>query len=205
MRPNPSLNRRANGRPPGPAWRYAVRGTRYIFASPGLASCRCLPVSSNVRQHQMQTRVPPSLPLAFLAIWAVACIFAFLFASEPPVFEFAYFVLPLSAFVVPLCFSHLACRLANRGTSEQVGNTSSIALSAAAAAIGVVAYGLSFSVIARFLELPWRAGKFGGNLHRPRHVCSALLRPGRQPYSTCGICAAQIRSDQLSLRSLCNR
>lgn len=37
----------------------------------------------------------------------------------------------------------------------------SIALSAAAAAIGVVAYGLSYSVIARFLELPWRAGKFG--------------------------------------------
>lgn len=37
----------------------------------------------------------------------------------------------------------------------------SIALSAAAAAIGVVAYGLSFSVIARFLELPWRAGKLG--------------------------------------------
>jgi hypothetical protein len=109
----------------------------------------------------MQMRVPPSLPLAFLGIWAVACIFAFLFASVPPVFEFAYFVLPLSAFIVPLCFSHLACRLANRSTSEQVGNTSSIALSAAAAAIGVVAYGLSFSVIARFLELPWRAGKFG--------------------------------------------
>ena len=30
-------------------------GTRYIFASPGLASCRCLPVSSNVRRHWAAT------------------------------------------------------------------------------------------------------------------------------------------------------
>ena len=28
-------------------------GTRYIFASPGLASCRCRPLSSNVRPHEM--------------------------------------------------------------------------------------------------------------------------------------------------------
>lgn len=109
----------------------------------------------------MRLRMPPSLPLAFLAIWAVACIFAFLFASVSPVFEFAYFVLPLSAFVVPLCVSHLSCRLANRDKRELVENTPSFVLSATAAAIGVVAYGLSFSVIARFLELPWRAGKFG--------------------------------------------
>ncbi len=27
-------------------------GTRYIFASPGLASCRCRPLSSNVRPHK---------------------------------------------------------------------------------------------------------------------------------------------------------
>jgi len=27
-------------------------GTPYIFASPGLASCRCRPLSSNVRQHK---------------------------------------------------------------------------------------------------------------------------------------------------------
>jgi hypothetical protein len=109
----------------------------------------------------MQMRASPSLPLAFLAMWAVACIFSFRFASVSPVFEFAYFVLPFSAFVVPFCFAHISCRLANRGKSEQVEKTPSIVLSAAAAAIGVVAYGLSFSVIARFLELPWRAGKFG--------------------------------------------
>ena len=29
-------------------------GTRYIFASPGLASCRCRPLSSNVRQHKVR-------------------------------------------------------------------------------------------------------------------------------------------------------
>lgn len=109
----------------------------------------------------MRVHIPPSLPLAFLAIWAIACIFAFLFASVAPVFAFAYFVLPFSAFVVPLCVSHLSCRLANVDQSEPTESKRSIALSAAAAAIGVVAYGLSFSVIARFLELPWRAGKFG--------------------------------------------
>lgn len=109
----------------------------------------------------MRVRIPPSLSLAFLAIWAIACILAFLFASVSPVFEFAYFVLPFSAFVVPLCVSHLSCRLANGGQVEPTESKRSIALSAAAAAIGIVAYGLSFSVIARFLELPWRAGKFG--------------------------------------------
>ena len=29
-------------------------GTRYIFASPGLASCRCHPLNSNVRRHEYQ-------------------------------------------------------------------------------------------------------------------------------------------------------
>ena len=48
--PNPSLEARPNGRPPGPVWRYA-----YIFASPGLASCRWSRLSSNVR-HQNRVR-----------------------------------------------------------------------------------------------------------------------------------------------------
>ena len=45
--PNPSVEARPNGRPPGPVWRYA-----YIFTSPGLASCRRRPLSSNVRLHK---------------------------------------------------------------------------------------------------------------------------------------------------------
>jgi hypothetical protein len=58
LRPNPSLKRSANGRPPGPAWRYA-----YIFASPGLASCRRRPLSSNVRQRsQVVQQSHPSNP-----------------------------------------------------------------------------------------------------------------------------------------------
>lgn len=109
----------------------------------------------------MRIPIPPALPLAFLAIWAFACIFAFLFANVSAVFEFAYFVLPFSALVVPLFVAHLSCRLVNGGESATIESKPSIALSAAAGAIGVVAYGLSFSVIARFLELPWRAGKFG--------------------------------------------
>jgi hypothetical protein len=109
----------------------------------------------------MRMRIPPSLSLGFLAIWAFACIFAFLFASVSAVFEFAYFVLPFSAFVVPLCVAHLSCRLANGGDNTSIDSKPSITLSPVATAIGVAAYGLSISVIARFLELPWRAGKFG--------------------------------------------
>jgi hypothetical protein len=33
-------------------------GTRYIFASPGLASCRCRPLSSNVRAHEEHGYTP---------------------------------------------------------------------------------------------------------------------------------------------------
>ncbi len=44
--PNPSVEARPNGRPPGPGWWYA-----YIFTSPGLASCRWSRLTSNVRRH----------------------------------------------------------------------------------------------------------------------------------------------------------
>ena len=46
-RPNPSLKRSTNGRPPSPGWWYS-----YIFTSPGLASCRRCPLSSNVMPRQ---------------------------------------------------------------------------------------------------------------------------------------------------------
>ena len=42
VRPNPSLKRSANGRPPGPGRWYGVH-----FHQP----CRCRPLSSNVRPH----------------------------------------------------------------------------------------------------------------------------------------------------------
>ena len=51
--PNPSLEARPNGRPPGPVWRYA-----YIFANPGLASCRWSRLSSNVRPQKTTLRRP---------------------------------------------------------------------------------------------------------------------------------------------------
>src|SRR5215207_8425212 len=47
VRPNPSVEARPNGRPPGPGWWYA-----YIFTSPGLASCRRSRLTSNVRPHE---------------------------------------------------------------------------------------------------------------------------------------------------------
>lgn len=101
------------------------------------------------------------MPFVFLAIWGVACIYAFFFSSISAVFEFAYFVLPLSSFVVPLCIAHLSCHVANRVKHATYLSKPSFVLSAVAATISVAAYGLSVSVIARFLELPWRSGKFG--------------------------------------------
>jgi hypothetical protein len=49
VRPNHSVNLRANGMPPGPS-----RGTVYIFCSSGLASRRRLQVTSNVRRSAME-------------------------------------------------------------------------------------------------------------------------------------------------------
>src|SRR5712691_13464061 len=43
--PNPSLKRSANGRPPGPVWRYAVH-----FRQPGPGVLPSSPLSSNVRR-----------------------------------------------------------------------------------------------------------------------------------------------------------
>ena len=58
VRPNPSLKRSANGRPPGPP-----AGTVYIFCQRALASCRRRPLSSNVRQ-----RKPPVVPVQLLRV-----------------------------------------------------------------------------------------------------------------------------------------
>ena len=71
VRPNPSLKRSANGRPPGPVC------TQYIFASPGLASYRRRPLSSNVRRpYTYRTMTPRKLgaTLGLLAA-ATACYF----------------------------------------------------------------------------------------------------------------------------------
>jgi len=109
----------------------------------------------------MRMRIPPALPFKFLISWAFACIFAFLFSSASGIFEFAYFVLPFSAFIVPLCFSHISCRFVHGDERATLESRSSIALSAAAALIGIAAYGLSVAVFGRFLELTWRTAKFG--------------------------------------------
>ncbi len=45
--PNPSVEARPNGGPPGPVWRYAVH-----FRQPGLASHRRPRLTSNVRRHR---------------------------------------------------------------------------------------------------------------------------------------------------------
>lgn len=109
----------------------------------------------------MRLRVPPALPVTFLVVWVLACVFAFYFASSTAVFVFSYFVLPFSAFIVPLCIAHASCRLVGFGETSTKVHPHSIGLSLTAAIVGVAAYGLSATVVGRFLELPWRVGKFG--------------------------------------------
>ena len=108
----------------------------------------------------MQLRLPPNLPVAFLVVWAIACVIAFLFSSALPVLYFAYFVLPYSACIVPLCVAHVSCRLFGLSPQSATNRKHSLGLSVASAVIGFVAYGMSLSVIGRFLEIPWRMGKF---------------------------------------------
>ena len=108
----------------------------------------------------MQFRLPPTLPAAFLVVWAISWIFSFLYVSVPAVFWFAYFVLPISAFIVPLCFAHISCQIF--GLSQETGSKHqhSIGLSLISAIIGVASYVLTISVVGTFLQIPWRMGKF---------------------------------------------
>ena len=63
VRPNPSVEARPNGRPPGPGWWYA-----YIFTRPGLASHRRSRLTSNVRPQQ-QPRRALEPPACFGQVW----------------------------------------------------------------------------------------------------------------------------------------
>lgn len=109
----------------------------------------------------MLLRASNRLLLAFMCLWAFSCVISYSYASLPIVFEFSYFVLPFSAFIVPLCMAQLTCRLTGLTRSTQSGARFNFWLTMITAATGVAAYILSFSVIGRFLELPWRSGKFG--------------------------------------------
>jgi Papain-like cysteine protease AvrRpt2 len=67
MRPNTSLNHRT--RYGGPSWlglRYAVRGTRYIFAARAKPSHRSGPISSNVRRHIRSPHTHHEEPMSYV-------------------------------------------------------------------------------------------------------------------------------------------
>lgn len=109
----------------------------------------------------MHVRISPLLPIAFLVIWAITCVCTFLFATTSVVLDFAYFVLPFSAWVAPLCFAQLTCLLVSSNKNSPPARKPAVVLSVATFALAVAAYVLSIVVISRFLELPWRLGKFG--------------------------------------------
>lgn len=118
------------------------------------------PQDSKVRA-QPYIHPMPKLSIAALLLWMLLCAATYAFAREDLVFEFSYFVLPCSALAVPLCVAHICDRLFCK-ISERLQNERPTFFTALAAAlIGVSAYVLSAIVLGRFLELPWRLGKFG--------------------------------------------
>ena len=87
VRPNPSLEARPNGRPPGPGRRYAV----HFFASPGLASCRRSRLSSNVRRRMKDNRIIIYPPEPDRLEKAVRAICGALFGPIPVFFVWLWF------------------------------------------------------------------------------------------------------------------
>jgi hypothetical protein len=57
VRPNPSLKRSANGRPPGPVWRYAVH-----FRQPGPGVLPCRPLSSYYKGFPICQAIVQAMP-----------------------------------------------------------------------------------------------------------------------------------------------
>lgn len=109
----------------------------------------------------MNLRFPSVASIALLGLWVLVCIFSYAFATQVIVFEFAYFVLPFSAFIVPLGIAHIACRLKYSKVSPRNQGGFNLWISLASAVTAVAAYLLSFAVFQRLLELPWHHGKFG--------------------------------------------
>lgn len=99
---------------------------------------------------------------AILGGWLIACVVA-ASVNTDPVFNFAYFVLPASALVVPALVATLAVQVRRAQVSphEHVSPRALVA-ELTSFALLPIAYLMSFAVLARLLEIPWRRAKFGG-------------------------------------------
>ena len=108
----------------------------------------------------MQRFVSPKPLAAIMVAWSVACVIAF-FAESRLTFGFAYFVLPLSAFVIPLVVGALTASVLVRRQPNLGSANGALGKSVVAGVLGVAGYLLCFAVLARLLEIPWRNAKFG--------------------------------------------
>jgi hypothetical protein len=110
------------------------------------------------------TSVMSPKPLkTLLCAWLLACMVATVVNTDV-VFGFAYFVLPASALVVPVLVAALAVQVLRARASPKplVAPRSSVAAELTSYALLPIAYLMSFAVLARLLEIPWRRAKFGG-------------------------------------------
>ncbi len=108
----------------------------------------------------MQSLSSPSVLIAVLASWLVACV-VMPFARSDLAFGFVYFVLPWSAFIVPIVVGQLAARLYYYTSSPQPTVMPSRFRSIALVFMAGIAYLLCVAVLSRLLEIPWRQAKFG--------------------------------------------
>ena len=110
----------------------------------------------------MTSVMSPKLLKTLLCAWLVACVVA-TGANTDFVFSFAYFVLPTSSLVVPVLVATLAVQVRRAHVSPlQLPSARPIAAELTSYALLPIAYLMSFAVLARLMEIPWRRSKFGG-------------------------------------------
>jgi len=103
----------------------------------------------------------PKLLKALLLAWVVACVVA-TGVNTDLVYRFAYYVLPASAFVVPGLVAALVIHARRaRISPSRVVSARAVVAELTSYVLLPVAYLMSFAVLARLLEIPWRRGKFG--------------------------------------------
>ena len=110
----------------------------------------------------MKSVMSPTLLKTLLGAWLVACAVA-AGVNTDLVFSFAYFVLPASALLVPVLVATLAVQVRQAHVSApQLVSARAIPAELTAYALLPIAYLMSFAVLARLMEIPWRRAKFVG-------------------------------------------
>jgi uncharacterized membrane protein len=100
----------------------------------------------------------PQALAVLLALWFLACVAAYVSKSDL-VFQFSYFVLPLSALLVPLAVGRVAYRINRKNGSPTKDASGPRKL--AALGLASLSYLVCALLLNRLLEIPWGQAKFG--------------------------------------------